>query len=88
MIWRSTYKQSLGEMLARTFNQKDIDIFHMLWFSYRIPTLLKSEYFQIFRVGDGYHTLTIQKYINEQIKVTFLVNRDYGNKLERFTHTK
>lgn len=88
MIWRSTYKESLGDMLARTYNQKDLDIFHMLWFSYRIPTLLKSAYFQIFRVGDGYHTLTVQKYINGQIKVKFSVNRNYGNKLETFTQHK
>ncbi len=62
MIWRSTFKESLGDMLAHSFSTYEIDIFYMLWHSYRITYLIKSSFFQHIRVGDEKYELTVQKY--------------------------
>lgn len=62
MIWRSTFKESLGDMLAHSFNTHDIDVFYMLWGSYRLSTLIKSSFFEIIRVGDEKYSLTVQRY--------------------------
>lgn len=72
MIWRSTYTEGLADMLAHSFEQRDIDIFYMLWHSYRISTLVKSTYFQIIRVGDSRHELTVQKCsVTDRLTVKF-----------------
>lgn len=62
MIWRSTYKESLGDMLAHSFSTYDIDIFNMLWHSYRLSYLIKSSFFQYIRVGDDKYELIVQRY--------------------------
>lgn len=62
MIWRSTFAESLGDMLAHSFNQREIDVFYMLWHSYRLSYLIKSTFFEIMRVGDKDYELTVQRY--------------------------
>lgn len=62
MIWRSTYKESLGDMLAHSFTTHDIDVFHMLWCSFRISYLIQSSFFEIIRIGDDKYELTVQRY--------------------------
>lgn len=74
MIWHSTYKEELGDMLSHSFKQeqRDIDVFYMLWHSYRISTLIKSTYFQMIRVGDGKYELTVQKCsVTDRLTVKF-----------------
>lgn len=61
MIWHSTYKQSLGDTIAQTFNEHDANIFYMLWHSFGVSKQIKSAYFQLIRLGDEKHELTVQK---------------------------
>lgn len=85
IIYHSTYKESLGEYFAHSLNEREKEVFQMLWISYAIPMKLRSSYFELLRVGDGKYTLTIQKYVDETWSVKFSVNQNYANIAGRFT---
>lgn len=85
MIWRSTYKESLGEAIAHSLTSQEKDIFCMLWGAYNLTTFTRTSYFELLRVGDGKYELTVQKYVDESICVKFTRNDKYANKAERFT---
>lgn len=84
IIYRSTYKESLGEFLSHSLDEHEKDVFQMLWIGYAIPMKLRSSYFELLRVGDGKYTLTIQKYVDETWSIKFSINKNYGNILDRF----
>lgn len=80
MIWRSTYNESLGDMLARTFDQRAVDTFYMLWHSYRLTNLVKSCYFELIRLGDGKYNLIVQKHTDDTYTIRYYI----GQKREFF----
>lgn len=87
-IWRSTYKESLGEAIEHsTLSEKDKDVFAILFHSFRIQTsLLNSSFFENIRIGDGKHTLIVQKYVDSTWSIKYSINENYANKLNRFEY--
>ena len=85
MIYRSTYKESLGEYISHSLNQHEKGIFYMLFMGFGCEQKLQSAFFELFRAGDGKYTLTVQKYVNGTWSVKFKVNKQFSNKAERFT---
>ena len=85
IIYRSTYKQNLGEFLEDQLTEQEQDMFYMLWGSFMITHKLKSAYFELMRVGDGKYTLQVQKYVDESWSAKFTINERYGNMAERYT---
>ena len=82
--WSSRMQQGLEEYFSQTIDKKNFGIFCMLWHSYRLNSLTKSAYFELFRVGDGWHTLNVQKCVDGVLLVKFIVRENYANALERF----
>lgn len=85
MTYRSTYKESLGDYIQKYLDQYEIDIFYMLFNGFGCKQKLQSAFFELFRVGDGKYTLTVQKYVNGTWSVKFKHNENFSNKAERFT---
>lgn len=75
MIYRSTYKQNLGEFLAKELNENEKDIFYMLFNGYGMKQKLQSTFFQLFRVGDSKYTMIVQKYVDGTWSVRFYKNK-------------
>lgn len=63
---------------------QQIDLISMLWHAYSVSALLRSSYFEIIRIGDGWHTLIIQKYADESYSIKYTFNPNFANKSERF----
>lgn len=84
IIYRSTYAEQMDDFFKNQLSPLEYEKLLMLYFSYRIPTNLKSAYFQLMRVGDGKYTLTVQKYIDDTYSLKYTINNEYGNKLQRF----
>lgn len=76
--WSSRMQQGLGEYFSQTIDQKNYNIFCMLWHSYRLKDLTKSAYFELFRVGDGCHILNVQKSAEGILLVKFIVRENYA----------
>lgn len=57
----------------------------MLFNGFGCKQKLQSAFFELFRVGDGKYTLTVQKYVNGTWSVKFKHNKNFSNKAERFT---
>lgn len=85
MIYHSTYKESLGEYLSHSLNKYEIDIFYMLFNGFGCKQKLQSAFFELFRVGDGKYTLTVQKYVNDTYSIKFFKKNKFQNKANRFT---
>lgn len=83
--WLNMYHQPMMEYMRELMDDEDFYIFNMLWSSYAISTQLKSAFFEVLRVSDGWRTLVVHKRPDESIKVQFTINPNYGNILERFT---
>lgn len=62
-----------------------IHVITMLWSAYAVDKLLNSAYFESLRVGDGWYSMTVQKYVNDTYSVKIKLNPNYANVLERFT---
>ena len=75
MIYRSTYKQSLGDLIANELNENEKDIFYMLFNGYGMKQKLQSTFFQLCRVGDSKYTMIVQKYANGTWSVRFYKNK-------------
>lgn len=84
MIYHSTYKESLGECLSHSLNQHERDVFYMLFNGFGCKQKLQSAFFELFRVGDGKYTLTVQKYVNGTYSIKFYKNNKFQNKANRF----
>lgn len=82
--WLNKYHQSIHEYFSEVMSDEHYELFCILWFAYNINHQLKSAYFELLRVGDGWHTLTVHKRPDESIKVQLHINPNYGNILERF----
>ena len=85
MIYRSTYKESLGEFLSHSLTEHEKNIFEMLFNGYGMQQKLQSAFFELCRVGDGKYTLIVQKYVNGTWSAKFFINKKYGNASERFS---
>lgn len=73
-IWRSTYKESMGEFFARTLkDQHLLDILFMLWGSFRLTYLTKSSFFKSIRLGDEKYELWVHKEKNGVITIKFVI---------------
>lgn len=83
-IYKSHYKQSLTEWAKQNLTETQYDILNMLYNGFGCQQKLQNTFFQLFRVGDGKYTLTIQKYIDDTWKLTFTINEKYANKNETF----
>lgn len=75
MIYRSTYKQSLGEFIANELNEVEKDIFYMLFNGYGMKQKLQSTFFQLCRVGDSKYTMIVQKYVDGTWSIKFYKNK-------------
>lgn len=84
-IYKSNFKQTLTEWAKQNLNEQQYYILHMLYNGFGCTQKLQSSFFQLFRVGDGKYTLTIQKYVDNTWKLTFSINENYGNKGEIFS---
>lgn len=86
IIYRSTYAEQMDDFFKKQLFPIEYEMLWMLFYSYHIPTLFKSVYFQLMRVGDGKYTLTVQKYVDDTFSVKYTINSDYCNNAERFTN--
>lgn len=86
IIYRSTYAEQMDDFFKKQLSPLEYEMLWMLYYSYRIPTHLKSAYFELIRVGDGKYTLNVQKYVDDTFSVKFTINSDYSNNAERFTY--
>lgn len=75
MIYRSTYKESLGEYLSHSLTEHEKNIFEMLFNGYGMQQKLQSTFFQLCRVGDSKYTMIVQKYVNGTWSVKFYKNK-------------
>lgn len=71
LIYRSSFAESMSDFFESSLSVRNYEIFCMLFYSYRVPTLLKSAYFELLRVGDRDFTLIVQKYVNDTFCVKF-----------------
>lgn len=71
LIYRSSFAEDMSMFFQSSLSMRDYEIFCMLFYSYRVPTLLKSAYFELLRVGDHDYTLIVQKYVNDTFCVKF-----------------
>lgn len=85
MIYKSKYKISLKDYVKKELSELEQSIFWLLYSGFGIEQKLQSSYFELFRVGDGKYTLTVQKYVDNTWSVKFIVNNKFQNKLQRFT---
>ena len=85
MIYKSRYRISLKDYVKRELSEIEQSIFWLLFSGFSIEQKLQSSYFELFRVGDGKYTLTVQKYVDNTWSVKFVVNKNFKNKLQRFT---
>lgn len=85
MIWRSTFKKSLGETVNNVLSPIERDVFYMLFNGFGCKQKLQSSFFELFRVGDGKYTLIVQKFVDGSITIRFTTKNNYANKNERFT---
>lgn len=83
-IYKSNFKQSLTEWARQELTEHQYNILDMLFNGFGCKQKLQNVFFELFRVGDGKYTLTIQKYIDDSWKLTFTINEKYANKNERF----
>ena len=73
-IWKNTYNESMGAFFARTLkNEHDIEIFNMLWGSFRLTYIIQSSFFESIRVGDDKYSLWVHKGKNEVITVKYVI---------------
>ena len=70
-LWKSTYNESMGEFFNKKLSQFECDIFNMLWCSFRLTYLTKSELFENIILGDGKYTLWVKK-LNGILYVKFI----------------
>ena len=71
-IWKSTYKESVGAFFAHTLkNEHEINVFNMLWVSFRLKYITQSSFFESIRVGDGKYDLWVCKGKDEILTVQF-----------------
>lgn len=86
MIYKSRYKISLKDYVKKELSEIEQNIFWLLFSGFGIEQKLQSSYFELFRVGDGKYTLTVQKYVDNTWSVKFIINKNFKNKLQRFTN--
>ena len=73
-IWKNTYNDSMSVFFTRTLkNKHDIDLFNMLWGSFRLTFIIQSSFFENIRVGDEKYSLWVHKGMNGIITVKFIV---------------
>lgn len=72
-IWKSTYKQSMGEYFSHALNELESYRFIALWGSFVDTRLLQSMFFQTISIGDSYHNLWVHKNNNGTIIVEFTI---------------
>lgn len=85
MIYKSRYKISLKDYVKKELSELEQSIFWLLYSGFGIEQKLQSSYFELFRVGDGKYTLTIQKYVDNTWSVKFTINKNFRNRLNRFS---
>lgn len=74
-IWKSTYNESIGNFFARTLKDKHhIEIFNMLWGSFRLTYIIQSSFFESIRVGDDKYSLWVHKAKNEIVTIKFIIS--------------
>lgn len=71
LIYRSSFQEEMSKFFESSLSIRGYEIFCMLFYSYRVPTLLKSAYFELLRVGDSDYSLTVQKYASGAYCVKF-----------------
>ena len=80
------YTDFFDFLVKSNVEENYIDVVSMLWKAYSIGALLRSAYFEVIRIGDGKFTLNVQKYANDTYSIKLIVDPNYANVLERFTH--
>lgn len=64
----------MGEYFSRVLkDEKQIDIFYMLWSSFRLTYLTKSVFFQHIRVGDENHEIWVHKSKDEVLTIKYII---------------
>ena len=64
----------MGAFFARTLKDRHhIDIFNMLWGSFRLTYIIESSFFESIRVGDDKYSLWVHKAHDGVVMVKFVV---------------
>lgn len=73
-IWKNTYNESMGAFFARTLKERHhIDIFNMLWGSFRLTYIIQSSFFESICVGDEKYSLWVHKAKDGDVTVKFVI---------------
>lgn len=73
VIWYNTFKENMQEYFSRTLKGNEVDMFYMLWYSFRLNYLVKSSFFESIRLGDEKYTLWVHKASDGVIIVKFII---------------
>lgn len=73
-IWKNTYHESMGDYFSHVLkDEKQVDIFYMLWSSFRLTFFTMSAFFQHIRVGDENHELWVHKSNDGTLTVKYII---------------